>query len=160
MIQWGTAHLSRPPATGWTLWLATPNLDARGHAIFGTDWIRLDPPRHLVLFTRASLAAALEEAGFTGLFYKKDYSAERVFPPSATVAAGEDPQDADAVAQRVTRSGSSPRPRRPAAPDRSEDLVVTATRPADGSAHAETAVAPEHESEPDDRDWDVGQGTG
>jgi SAM-dependent methyltransferase len=42
------------------LWVATPNLEGRGHQRFGRDWFGLDPPRHLVLFTRRGLERALE----------------------------------------------------------------------------------------------------
>jgi SAM-dependent methyltransferase len=50
--------------TGGLLWLATPNVDAAGHAHFGPDWLGLDPPRHLVVFSRRALARAVEDAGF------------------------------------------------------------------------------------------------
>jgi GT2 family glycosyltransferase/2-polyprenyl-3-methyl-5-hydroxy-6-metoxy-1,4-benzoquinol methylase len=46
------------------IWIATPNLDSIGHQRFGRHWVHLDPPRHLVLFTRAALEAALAAAGF------------------------------------------------------------------------------------------------
>ncbi len=49
---------------GGTLWVATPNLDAAGHRRYGRDWLHLDPPRHLVLFTAGSLRGAIEAAGF------------------------------------------------------------------------------------------------
>jgi SAM-dependent methyltransferase len=44
--------------------VATPNWNSRGHARFGTDWFGLDSPRHLFLFTSASLRKAVERAGF------------------------------------------------------------------------------------------------
>jgi 2-polyprenyl-3-methyl-5-hydroxy-6-metoxy-1,4-benzoquinol methylase len=46
------------------LWLQTPNINSIGHAHFGPDWLALDPPRHLVLFTPASLTALMEQCGF------------------------------------------------------------------------------------------------
>jgi 2-polyprenyl-3-methyl-5-hydroxy-6-metoxy-1,4-benzoquinol methylase len=49
---------------GALLWVATPNLMSFGHRYFRRDWMGLDPPRHLVLFTPRSLKAALERAGF------------------------------------------------------------------------------------------------
>ncbi len=49
---------------GGVISIATPNLEARGHEIFGGDWFALDPPRHLVLFTPSSLRLALETCGF------------------------------------------------------------------------------------------------
>jgi SAM-dependent methyltransferase len=54
-------RLLRP---GGMLWIATPNLESLGHRRFGRDWAGLDPPRHLVLFTRASLERLLRGAGF------------------------------------------------------------------------------------------------
>lgn len=91
-------HLHDPPEAlricrrvlkpGGTLWLATPNLDARGHAIFGRDWTGLDPPRHLVLFTRGSLVGAVERAGFAVRRLPTAYMADQTFPASAAVAAG------------------------------------------------------------------------
>jgi len=52
---------------GGLLWIATPNLEALGLRRFGRDWLGLDPPRHLVLFTRASLERLLGETGFEPL---------------------------------------------------------------------------------------------
>ena len=51
---------------GGRLSLATPNTRSFAHARFGEHWFALDPPRHLHLFNRASLGAALERAGFRG----------------------------------------------------------------------------------------------
>jgi 2-polyprenyl-3-methyl-5-hydroxy-6-metoxy-1,4-benzoquinol methylase len=52
---------------GGSIWVATPNLESDGHRAFGPDWIHLDPPRHLVLFTAQSLARALGSAGFAAV---------------------------------------------------------------------------------------------
>lgn len=46
------------------LWLETPNLDSAGHSFYGENLRDLDPPRHLVLFTLASLDLALTQSGF------------------------------------------------------------------------------------------------
>lgn len=59
-----TNLLLRP---GGLLWIATPNLEALGLRRFGRDWLGLDPPRHLVLFTRASLERLLRDTGFEAL---------------------------------------------------------------------------------------------
>jgi 2-polyprenyl-3-methyl-5-hydroxy-6-metoxy-1,4-benzoquinol methylase len=50
---------------GGSLWIATPNLDSGGHALFGRHWLGLDAPRHLVLFNERGLKRLLNEAGFT-----------------------------------------------------------------------------------------------
>jgi SAM-dependent methyltransferase len=52
---------------GGRVWIATPNLEALGLRRFGRDWLGLDPPRHLVLFTRASLERLLRNTGFEPL---------------------------------------------------------------------------------------------
>jgi hypothetical protein len=46
------------------LWIATPNLAALGHRRFGSAWLGLEPPRHLVLFDHRSLGVALARSGF------------------------------------------------------------------------------------------------
>ena len=52
------------------IWLATPNIQSFGHERFGADWRGLEPPRHLVLFTRNSLETALISTGFVEIEYK------------------------------------------------------------------------------------------
>lgn len=49
---------------GGRLVMLTPNLNALGHRWFGRDWLHLDPPRHLNLFTPESIAIACQQAGF------------------------------------------------------------------------------------------------
>ncbi|HTE62607.1 MAG TPA: methyltransferase domain-containing protein, partial [Solirubrobacteraceae bacterium] len=51
-------------APGGRLVAITPNVESRGHGVFGADWFGLDPPRHLVLFSPAALRAAATAAGF------------------------------------------------------------------------------------------------
>lgn len=67
-------HVHRPVDTlrqchallkpGGRIWLETPNIGSRGYRRFGRYWRGIEAPRHLVLFTRQSLAGALEAAGF------------------------------------------------------------------------------------------------
>jgi sterol 3beta-glucosyltransferase len=49
---------------GGTLVAITPNVESRGHRVFGRAWFGLDPPRHLVLFSVAALRDAAARAGF------------------------------------------------------------------------------------------------
>ena len=88
---------------GGILWITTPNLTSRGHALFGRDWIGLVPPRHLVLFTRDSLARAVASTGFKIDGFGSDYSAQSFFPFSATIAANEDPRDERAIVRHRDR---------------------------------------------------------
>jgi SAM-dependent methyltransferase len=57
-------RLLRP---GGTFVATTPNLDSHGHRRFGADWRGLEPPRHLHLFTPASLTTVANRAGFNQL---------------------------------------------------------------------------------------------
>jgi 2-polyprenyl-3-methyl-5-hydroxy-6-metoxy-1,4-benzoquinol methylase len=52
---------------GGTLFLETPNIDARGAKLFGIHWRGMEPPRHLVLFTLESLTRLLEDIGFSDI---------------------------------------------------------------------------------------------
>lgn len=56
------ADLLRPG--GW-LWIETPNVNSLCHRKFKSDWLGLDPPRHLTVFNRSSLFGLLSETGFT-----------------------------------------------------------------------------------------------
>ncbi|WP_118857361.1 class I SAM-dependent methyltransferase [Sphingomonas mesophila] len=52
---------------GGRLWVETPSMDAWGLTRFGPDWRGLEPPRHLVLFSRKALLELLSSLGFTDL---------------------------------------------------------------------------------------------
>jgi SAM-dependent methyltransferase len=44
--------------------LLTPNVGSLGHRAAGRHWIGLEPPRHLFVFSRPSLARVLADCGF------------------------------------------------------------------------------------------------
>jgi 2-polyprenyl-3-methyl-5-hydroxy-6-metoxy-1,4-benzoquinol methylase len=66
-------HLLEPVATlrqcarvlkpGGRLVLATPNTHSLGHGYWRKNWVGLDPPRHIFLFSPRSLRRCVEEAG-------------------------------------------------------------------------------------------------
>lgn len=58
------AALLRP---GGIVAISVPNWDSWERHWFGRHWQGYDPPRHLYVFTRPTLTALLEEAGFTVL---------------------------------------------------------------------------------------------
>lgn len=68
-------HLPDPKATlqeclrilkpGGQLRMLTPNAAAWGHRHFGRDWMALDPPRHLNIFTPSSMTDLLKSADFS-----------------------------------------------------------------------------------------------
>jgi 2-polyprenyl-3-methyl-5-hydroxy-6-metoxy-1,4-benzoquinol methylase len=49
---------------GGRLVLLTPNVESLGHSRFGSSWVHLDPPRHLHLFSLATLGEMAERSGF------------------------------------------------------------------------------------------------
>ena len=59
---------------GGRLWVATPNLGSAGHEHYGRDWMALDPPRHLTLFTRDALAGAITAAGYRDVGFPLPWS--------------------------------------------------------------------------------------
>ena len=52
---------------GGTLYIETPNIDSAGHAAFGAAWRGLEPPRHLILFSRSGLIELLNRVGFESI---------------------------------------------------------------------------------------------
>jgi 2-polyprenyl-3-methyl-5-hydroxy-6-metoxy-1,4-benzoquinol methylase len=77
---------------GGSISIATPNFASRGHQIFGRDWLPLDAPRHLVLFTWQSLSEALAACGFQpGPAVRPEILAKEVFRRSMHMRHGCDP---------------------------------------------------------------------
>lgn len=108
---------------GGQVWIATPNADAAGHRRYGPDWMALDPPRHLVLFSREALRSALASAGFSHVRFPAPWSgADGLFAASETLRAGGRPTLADVPSRRRDLLALA----RPAS---AEELVVTARRP-------------------------------
>lgn len=114
-------------APGGHVWIATPNLGSAGYAEYGRDWVNLDPPRHLTLFTRSSLQRALDTAGFTGTRFPAPWSGTAWMLASS----------------RALREGRTPRfddpgPKLPdvlalARPRQAEELVAIAMRAPGGA---------------------------
>lgn len=48
-----------------TLFIATPNAKSFSSKLFGANWFHLDPPRHLILYSKDSLEGLLKKAGFS-----------------------------------------------------------------------------------------------
>ncbi len=77
---------------GGMLWLATPNVEATGHRVFGPSWHALDPPRHLILFSGTGLRRLLEQAGFDRVQQRRPPPGARwSFPPSLAIERGLNP---------------------------------------------------------------------
>jgi SAM-dependent methyltransferase len=123
------AHaLLRP---GGRLWIATPNLASAGHALFGRDWVGLDPPRHLVLFDSPSLLRALSAAGFADVQPVRPVpGAGAAFGVSAAIRGGvARAHDAASAPLRVRGAALLADLRAQLQRSRAEELVVLARRP-------------------------------
>lgn len=87
------------------LWIETPNLEAQGHALFGSNWRGLEPPRHLVLFTHSSLVHALEQVGFSAVTSQPYRPLCRsLFVASSAIAEGKDPYGSHMADKRLLRA--------------------------------------------------------
>jgi SAM-dependent methyltransferase len=120
---------------GGALWIATPNLDSLGHAVFGPAWTGLDLPRHLVLFNGPALDEALRRAGFSNrsTVLPPD-RAEPVYAWSAAIASGRLPAhgcDPPVTARVRLRAALADRRAR-RRPELAEELVVLVTKPTAG----------------------------
>jgi SAM-dependent methyltransferase len=77
--------------TGGVIWIATPNLDSDASRAFGHAWIFLEPPRHALLYTPASLDRLLRQCGFEPLLLRPSRQAAWSFRLSGAIARGEPP---------------------------------------------------------------------
>ncbi len=86
---WACYRLLKPH--GW-LWIETPNLDAQGHTHYRENWVGLDIPRHLVVFTYRALTRLLREVGFARIEQLPYYPlCERVYAMSRAITTGASP---------------------------------------------------------------------
>ena len=62
-------------ARGGTVLLRIPLADSLAWRTYGTDWVQLDPPRHLFLHTKTSIGVLASRSGFTITAVRHDGSA-------------------------------------------------------------------------------------
>lgn len=117
---------------GGQLWLATPNLEGAGHREFGRDWIHLDPPRHLILFTPDSITKALAQAGFSIVEEKGVPNARFHYPISWAIREGLDPLSPEVWKQAppaIQEAAQSADLLFSSTPRKSDEYVVIANKP-------------------------------
>lgn len=120
-------NLLRP---GGMLWLETPNIQSSGAKRFGSNWLGLDPPRHLVLFTPDALRSSLVQAGFEQIEQRwHGMVALSCHTVSATLASGRNA--AEAVPRLMPPLAAvAAELRGMLQPERREFLTFTARKPA------------------------------
>jgi len=92
-------------APGGRIYIETPNIDARGHEVYGPAWRGLEPPRHLVLFNRSSLLRLIDEAGFRHpCFIARPEVADALAGESRKIAAITNGPYAHAVSRRTSNA--------------------------------------------------------
>lgn len=115
---------------GGVLWVATPDLDSLGHRWFGRDWVHLDPPRHLLLFTVGSLSSLITSAGFEELdVLAAPSDAEQSFAASHALRLGLRPFVGVPTPARVRIAAAVADMRIHATGRRSDEVIVTARKP-------------------------------
>jgi SAM-dependent methyltransferase len=116
---------------GGRLWIATPNLRSLGHRAYRRHWEALDPPRHLVLFDRASLEGLVRRSGLAPLPPPRATpDAALTFPASAAIRDGRPTFAGPARRARATRARAALAGRIAGRrTDLAEELVVLAHRP-------------------------------
>jgi hypothetical protein len=115
---------------GGGLFIDTPNIESIGHEIYGADWLHLDPPRHLLLFNRSSLADAVSGSGFQDLrFHRRPDAFRGSAEASRRMIAGADPMSVEALPAMPPPPSLSARMRAAIAGKRSEFLTLTAIKP-------------------------------
>lgn len=75
------------------VWIATPSLESAAHRAFGRDWIHLEPPRHVVLYSVGSLLRLLSASGFELLAIEPVRQARWSYRLSDALARGRAPFD-------------------------------------------------------------------
>jgi len=74
---------------GGELSLVTPNIESLGHKIFRKYWYSLDPPRHLILFSKKNLKELFKDLGFSDLnFYSFSRSTRYIVDQSMKIFLG------------------------------------------------------------------------
>lgn len=113
------------------VWVATPNLMSYCHQCFQADWIGLQSPSHLVLFSHSSISYALRAAGFDGVRFSSMYPQARgYYHMSWRVAQGEFPFAAigSPLPASVTVRAAISDLLSALLPSRRADIVVTAMK--------------------------------
>jgi SAM-dependent methyltransferase len=115
-------------APGGVLWIATPNIRSLAHRRFGRDWLSLDPPRHLVVFSPDALRTLVRDAGFRDVRSPRPTrNAASIFAASAALQRGERPDETSGLPSALRVPARVAELRWARRPDEAEELIVIAS---------------------------------
>jgi 2-polyprenyl-3-methyl-5-hydroxy-6-metoxy-1,4-benzoquinol methylase len=120
---------------GGYLWLETPNSDSLGYEEYKAHWRGLEAPRHLALFTPASLRLSLERTGFERIqVLPPAHVVEPMFVVSAAIRLGRIAERdttplPDGVRKQALKAARRARSVLQRHPERSEFVTISAYRP-------------------------------
>ena len=115
---------------GGVVWIAAPNLDSDASRAFADAWIFLEPPRHAVLYTPASLHRLLRRCGFEPVLLRPSRQAAWSFRLSGAIARGEPPFRSPRPLSRPERAKARLADLRALLwPERADVVVVLARKP-------------------------------
>jgi len=121
-------NIRRALAPDGLLWIATPNLQSRGHRRFASSWVHLDPPRHLILFDGDALGRLLARCGFAPRRWFTNRTAGFSFASSAALTRDKRPFDDDGMPRGQRLRARAADGLSLVARERSEELIVLAQR--------------------------------
>jgi 2-polyprenyl-3-methyl-5-hydroxy-6-metoxy-1,4-benzoquinol methylase len=132
--------VTRLLAPGGAVYIETPNFNAPTHRQFGAAWRGLEPPRHLALLTKDSIAGLLARAGLEIVRWAEGPDArDFLVEQSSRIAAGLDPYTGQRVGEPVR--GPAPEEVSPQG-EENEFLILVATKDGRARDTAKTLAVP------------------
>jgi hypothetical protein len=110
--------------------VATPNIASFGSRLYKHNWLGLDPPRHLVVFSPNALKRALSHVGFVRIkFCVPRRPAAWYFHASEALRRGRDWGEGAPLTPRSRAALAAARVSAQFAPQLAEEVLVTAEKP-------------------------------
>lgn len=87
---------------GGVLFIETPNIESYGYRLFRHNWLPLDSPRHLIIFSKNSIRDLLHKVGFNNIRFKsRPEVSTRSYIYSTRLESDLEPYEAGAPSARI-----------------------------------------------------------